>query len=119
MVSLFEELESSSDVQERGSYACGRSNLALRQGNAAEALRLAEAALEAGQTMGITQEYVKEAFVVAVQAAFELDDLGKVEELLGIVVALPPGRCPQFLRAHSMRFQGRLADRRGDGDEAE
>jgi len=31
-----------------------------------------------------------------------------------MIDAYPPGKQPQFLQAHAMRFRARLADRRGD-----
>jgi class 3 adenylate cyclase/predicted ATPase len=113
IVTLFEAMGHSADVQERASYACGRAVLVQAQGNSADALRLANDALEAARAMGYTQEYVKEAFVVAVQAAFELDDLAGVEERLTTVEGLPPGRSSQFLQAHVRRFRARLAAKRG------
>ncbi|HYT78584.1 MAG TPA: hypothetical protein VEQ37_04895 [Actinomycetota bacterium] len=42
----FAELQSSADVQEQAEYGFGRSALSLAQGDAAEALRIAEQALE-------------------------------------------------------------------------
>jgi hypothetical protein len=59
--------------------------------------------------MGVTIEYVKEAFVVAVEAALRLDDVAKAEQLVAMVEGLPPGRYPQFLRAQAARFRARLA----------
>ena len=115
-VSVFDALETSADVQEEASYGCGKSSLLLAQGNAVEALRIAEAAFGVRDAMGVTVEYVKEAFALSVQAAFELNDLGKAEELIAAVDRLPPGRYPQFLRAQSSRFKARLAS---DASEAE
>ena len=42
IVSVFQELETSADVQERASYACGKARLLLAQGNSADALLTAE-----------------------------------------------------------------------------
>ncbi len=69
--------------------------------------------------MGMTQEYAKQAFVTAVEAALELGDLNKAEELVAVVEALPPGSSPQFLQAQSARFRARLATNRSDAAEAE
>ncbi len=109
IVDAFAELENSPDIQERTSFGCGKSGLLLARGEATDALRIAEDAFRARDTMGVTIEYVKEAFVVAVEAALELNDLAKAEELIGAVDSLPPGRYPQFLRAQSSRFKARLA----------
>ncbi len=119
IVRLCAEMENSADIQERSSYALARSNLLLMSGSTAEALHAAEAAFTAGKEMGITQEYVKQAFVAAVEAALEVGDLEKADELLGGVEALPLGRVSQFLQAHSLRFRARLGDLRGELDSVE
>ena len=113
------ELGSSADAQERSGHACGRSRLLLAQGDAAGALRLAETVLVTAEEMGFTQEYVKESLVTALDAAFELGDAAKAEELVGLIDALPPGNLPQFLQAVSMRFRARLAGLRDDDETAE
>jgi tetratricopeptide (TPR) repeat protein len=113
LVDVFEELSSSADVQERAMHACGKSRLLLANGDAAAALPIAETAFATREEMGITHEAAKESYLVAVEAALELGDLTKVEELLAVVEGLPPGRYPQFLRAHSSRFRAQLATRRG------
>jgi class 3 adenylate cyclase/tetratricopeptide (TPR) repeat protein len=119
LVAVFAPLETSADVQERAAYGCGRACLLLARGDVAAALAVAEAAFDAHEAMGITVEYVKEAFVVAVEAALMLGDLEKAESLIAPVEALPPGRYPQFLRAQTARFRARIAARREDPEEAE
>jgi tetratricopeptide (TPR) repeat protein len=113
------EMGSSPDAQERSGHACGRSRLLLAEGDAAGALHLAETVLVTGEEMGFAQEYVKEAFVAALEAALELGDTTKAEDLVGRIDALPPGNLPQFLQAVSMRFRARLADAKGDSETAE
>jgi tetratricopeptide (TPR) repeat protein len=115
--SLLAEMGSSADAQERSGHACGRSRLLLAHGEAAGALHLAETVLVTGEEMGFTQEYVKEAFVVALEAAVQIRDAAKAKELVALIDALPPGNLPQFLQAQSMRFRAQMADR--DGIEAE
>jgi tetratricopeptide (TPR) repeat protein len=117
--SLLELFGTSGDAQERSAHSCGRSRLLLAQGDAAEALRLAESVIEAREEMGITQEYVKEALVVALEAALELRDVAAAERLLAIIEALPQGKLPQFLQAVSMRIRARLADMKGETEAAE
>ena len=53
---------------ERAGYDCGKSAVLLARGDAAEALRVARRALEARTAMGFSQEYMKEAFVTAVES---------------------------------------------------
>ena len=115
-VRLFADFEASSDVQEQASWRCGEAGLLLAGGNAAEALRVAGEAFRVRETMGVTVEYVKEAFALALEAALQLDDIATAEELITAVDGLPPGRYPQFLRAQSRRFKARLAE---DPPEAE
>jgi class 3 adenylate cyclase/tetratricopeptide (TPR) repeat protein len=110
LVNLFAELETSDDVQEQAEYAYGRALLLLTLGKPEEALRYAEVALAQRQVLAVNHQSVKESFAVAVESALQSNDLGKAEELLGIIEGLPPARRPQFLQAHAMRFQARLAD---------
>jgi class 3 adenylate cyclase/tetratricopeptide (TPR) repeat protein len=109
IIELCAVMESSADVQERGSYGLGKANVLLASGRPADALEAAESAFQIGEVMGLAQEYVKQAFTVAVEAALALGDLGRAEALLGVVEPLPLGRRPQFLRAQCSRFRARLA----------
>ncbi len=113
------EMESSADHQERAAFHQARADLLLMAGDPVQALEAAELAFAERETMGFTQEYSKQSFVTAVQAALELDDLDRAEELLSVVEALPPGSSSQFLQAQSARFRAQLSARRGDADEAE
>jgi tetratricopeptide (TPR) repeat protein len=116
ILETFAGFESSSDVQEQASLGCGKSSLLLARGNLADALRTAEAAFRVRDEMGVTSEYAKLGFVLALEAALELNDLRKAEELLGVVEGLPPGRYPQFLRAQVSRFRARLDSERVEDD---
>jgi len=116
---LFAELEASADLQEQAQVHCAAAMLLLAEGKPAEALRSAETALASHDAIGLAYEAVKEAFVVAVEAALALGDVSRAEGLLDLVDTLPPGRSTPFLRAHSSRFRARLAAHRGDSDEAE
>jgi hypothetical protein len=72
--------------------------------------------IEARVEVGYTQEYVKESLVIALEAALELHDLHRVEQLLATIDGLPPGTRTQSLEAVSLRFHGRLAEVTGDPD---
>ena len=113
------EMESSADHQERAAFHVCRADMALMTGDPVRALEWAELAFAEREIMGMTQEYAKQAFVTAVEAALELGDLNKAEELVAVVEALPPGSSPQFLQAQSARFRARLATNRSDAAEAE
>jgi class 3 adenylate cyclase/tetratricopeptide (TPR) repeat protein len=119
IVRHFAEMEVSADVQEQAEYGLAKATLLLARGNLKEALSSAERVVEKRDSLTLSHEAVKESFVVAVQAAFELNDLGKVEELLTIVAGLPPATRSQFLQAHALRFRARMADGSGDADRIE
>jgi class 3 adenylate cyclase/predicted ATPase len=115
-ITLLDEFSGSADAQERAGHACGRARLLLARGDAEEALRTAKVALDTSDEMGLTQEYVKEALVTALEAALELGDVERAHELMGLIDALPAGSLPQFLRAQSHRFRARVATVSGDED---
>jgi hypothetical protein len=106
-------------MQERASYHLGRATILLISGDAVHALEAAQIAFDQRGAMGITQEYAKQAFVTAVEAALALDEIDKAEELLGVVEALPRGSSSQFLQAQAARFRALLSARRGETEEAE
>jgi predicted ATPase/class 3 adenylate cyclase len=110
------EFAESADFQERASLASGAARLALGRGDPAEALRLSRQALQQSLLPVLTQEYVKEAVVTAVEATLELGDEAATEELLSMLEQLPPGHGSLFLRAQTSRFRARLSDRRGAPD---
>ena len=113
-LAAFPSVDASADVQEIATYATGRAVLDHARGRDAEALAAAREALTLLDDTGPAAEQSKEAFVVGIEAALSLDDLEAVDELLGMIEAYPPGKQPQFLQAHAMRFRARLADRRKD-----
>jgi predicted ATPase/class 3 adenylate cyclase len=116
ITALLKEFLTSGDAQERTSHRCGTAALLLAQGDATGALALADEVIEASAEMGYTQEYVKESLVIALEAALQLHDLDRVEQLLAMIDGLPPGKRAQFLEAVALRFHGRLAELTGDPD---
>jgi len=108
-VDRFQAMEQSSDIQEVSAYQCARARLLLAEGDLREALDLAVRSFSVHSELGISAEQVKEAFVVAGEAALALGDDGKLESVLAEVEALPPGRMTRFFRAHISRFRARLA----------
>ena len=118
-VELIEDAATSADVQERQSYFFAHSILERATGNPREALRLAEESLSYIDAIGFSSEGIKEGLVEAVEAAFELADLAKVEDLLAMVEGLPRGSQPPFFHAQALRFRGRLAALNGETDQVE
>jgi class 3 adenylate cyclase/tetratricopeptide (TPR) repeat protein len=113
-VRAFGELGASADLQERAQYGFAEAAVLLVRGDPARALAAAEEAIATRESNGISFEAVKEAFLVSVEAALALGEVGKADELLARVDALAPGRCPQFLRAHVSRFRARLGSDNAD-----
>ena len=109
LLALDPRLEGSADVQERAQYASGRALLLHAEGQLTDALTLAEEAVDAMKWMSTRHESVKRGFVMALEAAFALGRLDKVEELLGRIDAMQPGEMSAFLDAHRSRFRARLA----------
>jgi predicted ATPase/class 3 adenylate cyclase len=119
VVRLFEEFESSADIQEQAVYACGKAKLRLAENKPDEALHIAESAHSAREVLGLTQEYVKELEITAAEAALAHGDITKLAALIAALAAVPSGRSSHFLRAHSTRFRAHLANRAGDSEAAD
>ena len=109
VVARFEAMETSADLQEQSAYQCANARLLLSEGDARQALVIAEQAFAEHANLGFAAETVKEAVVVVGEAAFELGDRDRLEELLAQIEALPLGQRSAFLRAHVSRFRARLA----------
>jgi class 3 adenylate cyclase/tetratricopeptide (TPR) repeat protein len=116
---VFPEAEASPDVQERVFALAGRASLLLAQGHSVEALALGEQALGLWQELGLSHEGIKEAFVTATEAAFDTSDLHRVEEFVRLVEGIEPGKRSRTMHGHALRFQARLAGRRGQDDQVE
>jgi tetratricopeptide (TPR) repeat protein len=119
MVDALAELEGSADVQERCYYGVAKAQILLAEGDHAGALDVAESVFSERNSLGVAHEPIKEAFVVAMLAALELDRLDKAGELIAIVDQIAPGLRPQFLNAQVARFRAHLAARAGKADETE
>jgi tetratricopeptide (TPR) repeat protein len=115
-LTVFPEAGTSDDVQEKAAHALGQALLLRAEGNPREALDAATRALETREMLNIASETIKEAFLEAVEAAFDLQDLGRVEDVMAIVENEPPGKRPQYLQAHIHRFRARVALTRGEGE---
>jgi class 3 adenylate cyclase/tetratricopeptide (TPR) repeat protein len=119
LIRLFADMADSAEVQERMAYACCRAAVLLDAGEFREAVVSAEIAIAARGSLGVASEGVKEAFVIAIEAAFGANDLEKVQDLLDIFGSLPPGERTQFLDAQWTRFRARLDVRNGNTQDVE
>ena len=113
------DMEASQDVQSRAVHRLTEASLLRAEGKNAEALALAEEAFATRTEFGVRASHVKEALVQAMEAAFALGDLGKVEELLGVIEGLRPGELTPYVQAQGARFGARLAAARGETDQVE
>ncbi|HJQ74330.1 MAG TPA: adenylate/guanylate cyclase domain-containing protein, partial [Gaiellaceae bacterium] len=98
------------DVPEiRAMYALSEAIVLRAEGNAGHALETIEQGLpEALGRMGTGFIGVKLMFIEALEAAFELNDGSKVEELLGRIEALTGGERSPMLAGHALRFRAKL-----------
>ena len=80
---------------------------------------MAESVYAEQEVLSLAADPIKEAFVLAVQAAVELGRFDKADELLSTVERLAPGLRPQFVNAQVDRFRAQLAARTGNVEEAE
>jgi len=108
MLSMFSRIEESADVQELAAYLGSRSALRRAEDKLQDALADAEKTIETGRTLGVAHQAVKQAIVEGIEAALELRDTDKVEELLAHVESVPQGSRPPYLDAQAKRFRARL-----------
>ena len=105
--------------QSRSLEALARAAVRRAEGRARDALDAAEEVLDMRAMLGGRHSYVKLAFVEAVEAAFALDDLDRVAELLRDWELQSAERRTPFVDAQEHRFAARLAVQRGAQDAVE
>jgi predicted ATPase len=119
LLTFFERMEQSVDVQERSCWAAARARLLREEGRYREALASAREAMAVLGTLGAASQTVKHGFVEALEASLALGDHAEVEKLLAEIEAVKPGGQPPFLAAQAARFRGRLFATRGEHESAE
>ena len=119
MVELSALYEGSTDVQRAGGRAVVMAVVNHAEGKHAEAFSRAEDAIRFGLTTGADSPIVRIAFAGAVDSAFAMEDLGKVEDVLGELSGLRRGEVWPSLLALGERTNARLAAARGEPDGAE
>jgi class 3 adenylate cyclase/tetratricopeptide (TPR) repeat protein len=93
------------DVQFRVGIRALDAEVLLAEGRFQEALAAGEEALAARVQLGI--DALRWPLTPTLEAAFALEDSAKVDELLGIVEALPPGQLVPLVHAVGTRFAAR------------
>src|SRR5262249_49275390 len=107
------------EIQNRLSFLAMESAFLRARGDVGAALERAEEALVVRGDLGMTYLPAKVAQVVTLEAAFELGNVARVEELLDEIEALRPGERPRLLEAHRRRFRGKLSSDEAEFEAAE
>lgn len=110
--------EELSDMQVRAGYAASRATILLAQSRPSEALEAGEVAWDLRDALG-PHSFAKQGLFSALEAAYALGDLERVERFLADVRALPPGITSPTLRAQSAWYEAKLAASRGEHDRVE
>jgi hypothetical protein len=104
------DARSSDDVQVFTGFDTHEAMVLRMEGKPRAALEAAERAVAGREALGITFLTVKLGVVEALEAAFDLGETSKVQELLALIEGLRRGERPPMLDAHAHRFRGKLGD---------
>jgi class 3 adenylate cyclase/tetratricopeptide (TPR) repeat protein len=109
------------DWQLRAGYARARAEMLGAEGRPDEALAAADEVLTtlAELGTGLTNALVKRALVLAVEAALEVGNLDRADELLGMVREARPGQVKPWLRAQVARLASRMSAAAGEHEAVE
>ncbi len=119
MAELSAEYEGSTDMQRAGGRAVVMAVIDQAAGKYDQAYAHAIQAIRYGLATGADSPIVRIAFATAVDAAFSLEDVAKVESVLAELGGLRRGEVWPSLRALGDRTNGRLAAARGEAEAAE
>ncbi|MGE5273975.1 MAG: ATP-binding protein [Verrucomicrobiota bacterium] len=109
----------SEEVQARVLYSLCEAVVLRAERRPREALAAASRALVERDKLNVRHPFFKHSLVEATEAAFDLDDLDRVTELLGEWERMRPTDRTLFLEGHYARFRARLAERHGEDDGVE
>jgi class 3 adenylate cyclase/tetratricopeptide (TPR) repeat protein len=110
LLSRYEPLKDSSDVQNRMMFLAASACVARAEGRLEEALRKGVQAAEVSRsTEREASQGIKQGLVEAIEAALALGDSRHAEELLASIEAVPPGLRSPYFGAQALRFRARLA----------
>ena len=116
---LARDYEGSSDVQRAGARATALSIVCAGEGKHAESLEFAFEGVRSGLITGADSPLIRMGFAQAVDAAFALGDVARVDEVLGLLSGLRRGEIWPSLAALGDRTRARLAAARGPADDVE
>jgi class 3 adenylate cyclase/tetratricopeptide (TPR) repeat protein len=110
LLSLYEPLRDSTDLQNRMMFVAASASVARAEGRLEEALNRG---VEAAEISRITEreasQGIKQGLVEAIEAALALGDDKQAEELVASIEAVPPGLRSPYLGAQALRFRARLS----------
>jgi tetratricopeptide (TPR) repeat protein len=99
-------------------YAAVESQILRSEGRFAESLVAAERGLGRGE-LSITEAAMKRCIVYAIEAALQVGDLSKADELLGPIEVLRPGELTPFLEGQRARLRALIDARSGSTESVE
>jgi class 3 adenylate cyclase/tetratricopeptide (TPR) repeat protein len=117
VVEAVREQSEAFDLQFRVGLRTLDAEVLLAEGKFQEALAAGEEAIAARAQLGV--DAMRWSLSTTLEAAFALGDSAKVDELLGIVEALPPGELLPLIHAVGTRFAARRSGLEGDAAAAD
>jgi tetratricopeptide (TPR) repeat protein len=114
MLASLGDLHASEDLQDKSLISTVEAFAAAARRQPADALRHARAALTHADALGISFESLRWAWPLAARAAFELQDIVGVRDLLTLLDSSQPGHIAAMLRAERDLVRARLAATEGD-----
>jgi class 3 adenylate cyclase/tetratricopeptide (TPR) repeat protein len=119
LVAAFAGQADEDNMEVRLNTRCATAEYLRAAGRAHEALAYADEVVAREPALGLSASGVKGAFVQMVEAAIDVGDFAKADELLDIPRQAPPGLVSPYLRAHVARLTARIATLHGDDQTVE
>jgi class 3 adenylate cyclase/tetratricopeptide (TPR) repeat protein len=104
----------STDMQDVATHRGTLAFIARHQGDLDRAFQMADEALAALPSLGVTHASVRASLIEGLEGAMLAADQGRIAELLEIVDDIGPGVVSPSLSAHGSRARARLAIAKGD-----
>ena len=114
MLASLRDLRASDDIQDKAVISAVEAFTAAARRQPADGLRHSRIALTHADALGISFESLAWAWALAARAAFELQDIVAIRELLTLLDSYQPGHIAGMLRAERDLVRVRLAASEGD-----
>jgi class 3 adenylate cyclase/predicted ATPase len=119
LLDQYEYLRETEQAQYAAGFAAAEARLLRAQDHPADALAAAERGLAHRHEIGLTDRRTRTCLVEALEAALDLNDQAKADELLALADTLQPGQLTPSLQAQRHRFHARLDTHRGNHNHAD